>query len=237
MSRNIPTAAGAPMPEITKLQDVRASLARFARRHALGIGIGEIVAGGALIAYGIHVLDPMLVAQSMAAMAPGASSLAFGGTAAAALLKVGGIGVAALGAAFAVPGGALAAAGVILFGALGYSVGSVIKELLDPTLQELLTAYGPIALGILLIADGLRRLRQSPRLSAQLDEWAALSKHAIRALVRRALQAAKSVLATLAGYPNDWREYQAAVLERFRSSPLPLKALMAPSALVAYVFG
>jgi hypothetical protein len=227
--------ASVPRFEPSRLEQIRASLRRFAKRNSLGIGLAEVVVGGALMAYGLNELGPQLAAKAMAQVAPAGTGAVMGGTAAAALYNIGGIGIAALGTAFAPPVAAIIGAGMLIFGFLGYEVGKVIEEALDPTWGELLASGGAAALGLLLVIDGMRRLRRTPEVQTVLADVAALTQRAAQALVRKVDFSARRAVAALKREWQQWQDYNATVLQAFKDAPLAMKLVLAPSALTSFL--
>lgn len=120
--------------EETGLLRVQNSIRRFAKSHTVGIGVAEILAGGALLAYSYQDLGALFAAKEVAELLPEGIGIASGASGAGAmLLKVGGIGIAALGTAFSVPAGVVAGVGFVVLGALGYKVGDLLKEFMEPS--------------------------------------------------------------------------------------------------------
>ncbi len=152
--------------EKSKFGEVIIYVQDWCSRNQWAVGIGEMAAGAELIAAGIHIgnihmgadlLGTKLSGFNPACLATGAF---VGGAGAFAGAILGGIGVAACGGAIGIPASLLISGGSVVFGAAGYSVGDIVHNFLNPSIDigQVFAGTSLLAIGTALLIDGARRL-------------------------------------------------------------------------------
>lgn len=150
--------------ELERLRQLKQHAADWCSKHQWQLGVTEMALGAALLTAGwqngaiqvgvdfvLHKLNPGWAAE----ITGGASGLAGLAT-----YFVGNVGVAALGGAFCLPALAIAGGAALVLGLAGYGAAQLVEDFLHqaPSLGQITTATGLVAVGLWLIIDGARRV-------------------------------------------------------------------------------
>ena len=146
------------------VQAAKNSAKLLAEHHKLEVGVAEMAIGAAIVYWGVqHGVAQMgvdLVATHLnVGMGVG------GGLMGTAMAVVGSIGIVGMGGAIGVPAAVLAGGAALLLGSMGYTVGDIVGDLIDPSWLQLLEGPAIALFGVALLVEGARRICGDARVS------------------------------------------------------------------------
>lgn len=148
------------------IEQIRKRASAFADAHKLEVGAAEMIIGGALCCWGVKTGLVQFGLHVVATKMPVTSALTGGVLSAGAASLVGGIGVVGMGGAIGIPALVVIGGAAAVSSLLGYNIGQIAQDWMDPSWFELLQGPTVAIAGAWLMVDGARRIWADDRLAA-----------------------------------------------------------------------